>query len=399
VRITPKLELDRRIVRLQALLGQHGLDGALILQRADLFYFAGTIQQSHLFVPTAGAPLLMTRKSFSRARRESTLETIIPLNSLREVPGLLADHGYGKLARLGMELDVLPANAYFRYQQLFPGTELVDASSLIRQVRMIKSPYEVEIQREAAQRLDRVVRQVGDLLQEGMPEVELASRLEALARREGHQGEIWMRNWNQALFYGHVLSGQSGSEPSYFDGPLAGEGLSPAVPHGPGFRPIRRGEPIIMDYVFAYDGYLVDQTRVFALGPLADRWMAAYEAMLAVQEAVEEAARPGVPCSQLYDLAVAKAAGLGYAEYFMGHGEGQVPFVGHGVGLELDELPVLGRGVDLPLEPGMVFALEPKVAIPGQGAIGIENTWVVTETGLEPLTISYEGITYVKRET
>lgn len=395
MRITPKLELDRRIGRLQALLDQHALDGALILQRADLFYFAGTIQQSHLFVPAAGAPLLMARKSFTRAQRESALEDVVPLNSLREVPGLLADHGYGKLARLGLELDVLPANLYFRYGQLFPGVELVDVSPLIRQVRVIKSAYELEIQREAARRLDRVIRQAADLIREGMPEVELAGRLEALARREGHQGEIWMRNWNQALFYGHVLSGESGGEPSYFDGPLAGEGLSPAVPHGPGFRLIRQGEPIIIDYVFAYDGYLVDQTRVFALGPLADRWKAAYEAMLAVQEAVEEAARPGVPCSQLYDLAVAKATELGYAEHFMGHDEGQVPFVGHGVGIELDELPVLGRGVDMPLEAGMVFALEPKVAFPGQGAIGIENTWVVTKNGLEALTVSDEEITSV----
>ncbi len=398
MRITPKTELAQRISRLQALLARDGLDGALIIQRADLFYFAGTIQQSHLFVPTDGTPLLMVRKSFSRAQRESALDTVIPLDSLRELPGTLANHGHGKLGRLGLEMDVLPANLYLRYGELFPGVELADVSPLIRQVRMVKSAWELEIQREAARRLDRVLRQVPELVREGMTEVELAGRLEALARREGHQGEIWMRNWNQGLFYGHVLAGDGAAEPSYFDGPLAGEGLSPAVPHGPGFRSIRRGEPIIIDYVFAYDGYIVDQSRTFALGSLPDQWLAAHEAMLSVQEVIKEATRPGVSCDQLYDLAVSKAVELGYADYFMGHGEGRVPFVGHGVGIELDELPIIGRGGDLTLEPGMVFALEPKVAIPGQGAIGIENTWVVTEEGLEALTISEEGITYVRRK-
>ncbi|HID87980.1 MAG TPA: aminopeptidase P family protein [Anaerolineae bacterium] len=392
MRITPRAELDRRLARFQALLSREGLDGALLLQRADLFYFSGTTQQAHLFVPAAGAPLLMVRKSFRRAQRESALESIVPLRSLRDLPGLLADHGHGQPERLGMELDVLPANLYFRYQKLLSKTELVDVSPLVRRVRMTKSPYEVEIQRQAARLLDRVMRQVGNLVHEGMTELELAGELEAVARREGHQGEIWMRNWNQTLFYGHILAGESGAVVSYLDGPLAGAGLGPAMPHGPSLRPIRRGEPIIVDYVAAYDGYLVDQTRVFALGHLSDRWMAAYEAMLAIQATVREAARPGALCADLYDLAVAKAGELGYAEHFMGHGEGRVSFVGHGVGIELDELPVLARGVEMPLEAGMVFALEPKVAFPGEGAIGIENTWLVTEEGLEPLTVSDERI-------
>jgi Xaa-Pro dipeptidase len=295
-----------------------------------------------------------------------------------------------------MELDILPANLYVRYQTLFSGTELLDVSPLVRRVRMIKSPYEVEIQRQAARLLNRVMRQVKDLLHEGMTELELAADLEAAARRGGHQGEVWMRSWNQSLFYGQVLAGESGAVVSYFDGPLAGTGLSPAMPRGPSRRSIRRGEPILVDYVAAYDGYLVDQTRVFALGSLSDRWVAAYEAMRTVQAAVREAARPGALCADLYDLAVAKAGELGYAEGFMGHGEGRVSFVGHGVGIEIDEWPVLARGVEMPLEAGMVFALEPKVAFPGKGAVGIENTWLVTEDGLESLTFSDERITVLE---
>lgn len=389
--LTPRDELDERIARLQALLAQEALDGALLVQKADLFYFSGTTQQAHLFVPAVGSPLLMARKSFERARQESALD-VVPLRSLRQLPGFLAEHGYPQPRRLGMELDVLPANAYFRYRQLFPAADITDVSPLVRRVRMIKSPYEVEALRRAAVLMDAMVRSVPEILREGMTEVEFAGRLEAVARREGHQGVIWVHAWNQDVFYGHLLAGPSGGIPSSFDSPTGGSGLSPAVPYGPGRRRIRRGEPIMMDYGAALDGYLVDQTRIFSIGPLSPEWVRRYQAMVAVQQAVREAARPGVICADLYDLAVAEAARQGYAEHFMGRGPDRVRFVGHGVGIEIDELPLIGRGFDMPLQAGMVFALEPKVILPGQGVVGIENTWLVTEEGLESLTISSETL-------
>ena len=395
MRLTPRNELDRRLARLQALLTQEGLDGALLVQKADLFYFSGTTQQAHLFVPAVGPPLLMARKSFERASQESALGTVVPLRSLRHLPGLLANHDHPPPRRLGMELDVLPANLYLRYRQLFPETDITDASPLVRRVRMVKSAYEVEAMRRAAAMLDTVIRSVPGILREGMTEVEFSGQLEAIARREGHQGEIWMRAWNQDLFYGHVLAGPSGGVPSSFDSPTGGSGLSPAVPHGPGRRRIQRGEPILVDYAAALDGYLVDQTRIFSIGPLSPEWVRRYEAMAAVQEAVREAARPGVICADLYDLALAEAGRQGYAEHFMGYGLNQVHFVGHGVGIELDELPFIARGFDMPVEVGMVFALEPKVIFPGQGAIGIENTWLVREDSLEPLTVSSEDLVEV----
>ncbi len=392
-RFTPKEELDRRIAALQASLRSADVDGALIVHAADLFYFAGTIQQAHLYVPAEGVPLLMARRSFTRARQESALPDVVPLTSLRTLGGLITGQGLPLPTRLGMELDVLPARNFFHYQRLFPDAEIVDISTAIRIVRAVKSPYELAIQREAAQLMDRMVRAVPEILREGMSEVEFAGRVEAVARAGGHQGQVRLRNWNVEVFYGHILSGKNGAVPSFFDSASGGEGLSPAMPHGPGRKPIRRHEPVVVDYCAAVDGYIVDQTRLFSLGDLSERLTVAYEAMRTLQNELAEAGKPGVPAGDLYDLAMRRATEMGYADYFMGYGEGRVQFVGHGVGIELDEFPIIAHGVKMPLETGMVFAIEPKIVFPGEGLVGIENTWVVTEEGLQSLTISDENLT------
>lgn len=392
-RFTPKEELDRRIAALQASLRSADVDGALIVHAADLFYFAGSMQQAHLYVPAEGTPLLMARRSYTRARQESALSDIVPLTSLRTLADLITAQGNPLPVRLGMELDVLPARNFFHYRRLFPEAEIVDISMAMRTIRAVKSPYELAIQREAAQVMDRMVRAIPEILREGMSEVEFAGRVEAVARAAGHQGQVRLRNWNVEVFYGHILSGENGAVPSFFDSASGGEGLSPAMPHGPGHKPIRRHEPVVVDYCAAVDGYLVDQTRLFSLGDLSERLTTAYEAMRTLQSELAEAGRPGVLGGDLYDLAVRRATEMGYADYFMGYGEGRVQFVGHGVGIELDEFPLIAHNAKMPLEKGMVFALEPKIVFPGEGLVGIENTWVVTDDGLQSLTISDEGLT------
>ena len=392
---TPKAELESRIQKLQAHLAASDLDGALILQNADLFYFSGTIQQSHLYIPVEGQPLLMTRKSLARAQQESALDKVVPLSSPRQLPALWQEHGYARPRRLGMELDVLPTSLFFAYQDILGDTEIVDISHQIRLVRAVKSPYEVDILRRAAQLADVVTRSMTDFLREGITEVELAGQVEAVARRLGHQGIVRMRLWNNELFYGHLMAGADATVPSYLSSPTGGTGLSPAVAQGSSLRPIQRHEPVLMDYVFALDGYVVDQTRIFALGDLPDELVAGHKAMLEVQDALRVAAKPSATGGKLYELAVRLATELGYGEHFMGHGDERITFVGHGVGLELDEYPFLAKGQNVPLEKGMIIALEPKLIYPRLGVVGIENTHLVTNDGLESLTISEEDIIIV----
>jgi Xaa-Pro dipeptidase len=132
------------------------------------------------------------------------------------------------------------------------------------------------------------------------------------------------------------------------------------------------------------EGYIADQSRIFAMGRLDDRFYRAHDAMLMIQEAVAEKGRPGVRASDLYGLALHLAEQAGVTEGFMGYPD-PAPFVAHGVGLDIDEWPVIGRGNDTLLKEGMTLAMEPKVVIPGKGVAGIENTWVVTETGMKKL--------------
>jgi Xaa-Pro aminopeptidase len=390
---TPGKELRQRIGRLQHLLQEKNVDGAVIVQNADLFYFTGTAQQACLFVPAEGKPILAVKKSFPRARQESALDEVLPLENIKELPGIISSHGFAGLKALGLELDVLPASLYLKYRKMFAPTEIVDISGLIRTVRMVKSPYELDILKKAAGLSHTLFSRVRDLLAEGITEVELAGRLEAEYRRNGHQGFVRMRGFNQEIYYGHLLTGSNLGVPSFLDSPTGGPGLNPSFPQSAGVKKISRNEPVMVDYVAVYGGYMVDQARVFCLGRLDHRLVKAYGIAVEIQEAIKSSARPGVPCEELYALAVDIASRHGLQDHFMGYPH-PAPFVGHGVGIELDELPVLARGFKTPLEKGMVIALEPKFVFPDGGA-GIENTYVVGEKGLEALTTFDEGILYL----
>ena len=392
---TPLSELTARREKLQAHLKQEGIDGALILQNTDLFYYSGTIQLGQLYIPAEGEPLLMVRKDIGRARAESALSNIVQFSSPKKLPELLAKNDISMPETLGMELDVLPANQYFSFAKLFEKTRIVDVSGAIRMARAVKSDYEVGLIRRAAQLSDQVAATVPTILKEGITEIELAGRIEAEARKRGHQGIVRMRMFGGELFYGHVMAGATAAEPSYLSSPTGGAGVTPAVAQGSSLRPIGRNEPVLVDLVFALDGYLSDHTRIFAVGEVPEDLKAAHNAMREIQETVKKAAVPGVSAGEIYDLAVARAAEKGYGNYFMGVGDQRIRFIGHGVGLELDEFPFLAKGQKLKLEAGMIIALEPKCIIPGKGVVGIENTHVVTASGLEQLGSFEEDITIV----
>lgn len=195
-----------------------------------------------------------------------------------------------------------------------------------------------------------------------------------------------MRLWGSEMFYGHLLSGPTGAVPSYLSSPTGGTGASPAIAQGPSYKTIQRHEPVMVDYIFAYNGYLCDHTRIYSLGDLPDDLLEAHASMIEVQRIIKKVARPGVTSGEIYNQALAKTQELGYEDHFMGAGGERVRFVGHGIGLEVDEFPFLAAGQKLELQPGMTIALEPKLIFPGKGVVGIENTHVVADDGLEQLS-------------
>lgn len=393
--VTPSAEIEARIVKLRQAMAEEGIDAALIIQKTDLYYFGSTSQQGWLYVPANKEPLLFIFKSFDRAVAESPLPEIHSLPSPKKIPEMVSEFGYPQPSTLGLELDVLPTNLYFQYQKIFDSVEIVDISTAIRLIRAVKSEYECDLISKAAAMSDEVAAKVPELLQEGRSEVSLAGELEGYARSLGHQGIVRMRLWGSELFYGHLMSGAAAAVPSYLASPTGGEGVSPYVAQGAGFNKIRRDEPILVDYVFALNGYMSDHARIFCIGTLPDALLRAHNVMLGIQAEVKSAAKPGVRSGDVYDLMLEGATKEGYADNFMGVGERKIRFTGHGVGLELDEFPFIAKGQDLVLEAGMIIALEPKVIIPGVGVVGIENTHVVRDSGLESLTRYPDAITCI----
>jgi Xaa-Pro aminopeptidase len=388
----PEQEIDSRIRNFQVNLHEMGLDGAFILQNTDQFYFSGTIQSSVLFIPREGAPVLMVQKGFQRARQESPLKHVLPVTGRGRIKNVLRDSGFLDLKKIGLEMDVLPANLYFRYQQTFPEYTWSDVSGAIQRLRMIKTPYEVEQVRRAARILHTGYMELKEIIREGMTELEIDGHLALIARREGHMGILRMRGWNQEMTYAHVLSGESGATVSFLDSPHGGKGNTPAMAQGASSRKIGKNEPIGIDYGVGINGYLADQFRTYVIGDLPAELMRAHDCSVEILSLFAKEAKPGVSCSDLYRLALKVAEKAGFGEHFMGHGEGKVRFIGHGLGLEIDEYPVIAPRFDQRLEPGLVIALEPKFVFPCKGVVGLEDDYLVTPTGVERLTLTDQSL-------
>jgi Xaa-Pro dipeptidase len=387
---TPKDELQARISRLQREMQGEGIGGALLIQRTDLFYFSGTGQNAHLFVPAVGEPSLIVKKSLARARAESALDLVIPFESWPELAALIRE-AVPVGSKIGLETDVIPANLFFRYQKMLDNCQVTDISKAIRKIRSVKSVYELGLIHEAAKISKSVFDHARAIIREGLTEIELASQLEMHARKQGHQGAVRMRGFNQEIYFGHVMSGENAAAVSFFDGPTGGPGLNPSYPQGAGRAVIKRNEPILVDFVSIFEGYMVDQTRIFSLGEPASHLSNAYQQALMIKKTLIELGKPGVSGSQLYEKSEAMAAEAGLADYFMGCLE-KVSFIGHCIGLELDELPIIASGLETELKEGMVFALEPKFVFPGEGTVGIEDSFVVGADKLEQITLGSDQL-------
>jgi Xaa-Pro aminopeptidase len=382
--LTPVEEVERRITALQGLLADRHLDGALLCHPVDMFYFSGSAQNGYLWIPAGGHPVLWVRRSLDRARRESPLREIHPYPGLRDLGHLIAAN---KGCRIGLEMDVLPAKDFLRIQQGMGKARLEDASALIRRVRQTKSPFELGCMRQAARLHAEVFAEIPGLIRASRTEIELAAQIECALRRREHQGLVRLRRWNQDLFYGPVVSGSSACYPTPFDGPVGAQGLYPALPQGAGRKRLQEGEPILVDVVFGYNGYCVDKARTFALGSLSGEWVDAYRLCQDIQEEILCRLLPGKPCSEVYEEVVRGFENKSpFWPHFMGCEDNKVHFLGHGVGLELDEWPVLAPGFKEILRPGMTLAVEPKFFPPGKGGVGLENTCLVTDHDAEKIT-------------
>ena len=383
---TPLEEIESRLARLRIGMKKKEIETLLIVQKMDFYYLSGTTQDGLLFVPLEGKPLLMIKREWERARVESPLKDVVAIYSNRELPSLINSH-YGRVpCTLGLEMDIIPVRDYFRFQEIFPNVKILDASPLLRDTRKIKSFFEIELMKSAGDIARKVYEKGRDILKEGMTEIEFGGLLEAAAKRHGHEGLLRVRSLNYEAYTWHVLSGPNGGIVSQSDSPMGGLGLSPAFPVGASRRIMRAHEPILVDFGICYHGYQSDETRMFSIGKMNNKFIEAYHVCREIHDRVLEEIRPGVDGESIFLKTLRLAEKLGYRDSYLGPPGLQTRFIAHGIGLELNELPFLAQGQSYPLEEGMTFAVEPKIVFPGEGSAGIENTVVVTRNGYELLT-------------
>ncbi len=385
--------IKQRIRSLQIAMKAEQIDAFLLTQNVDLYYLSGSMQNGYLFVPSTGEPTFYVRRSVSRARQETVVQ-VAELGAFRLFGETLAqNYPYlfvkGSELRIAADLDVLPAQLYIKLSELLGKAgrcELIDGSAIIRTLRMIKAPWEVSRIEAAAEVVAEALNEALDELKEGISELEWMARVEYELRMRGHIGLMRMRGYNQEITTGMVISGAAAAIPSYFDGPAGGLGLGASSPQSVSRSIIKRNEPILIDIGCCVDGYVIDQTRTAVIGELSETLQHAYEVSEAVIGAAERLMVPGTLCSKLYEDALARCAAAQLSDHFMGFGADQAKFLGHGIGLEIDEWPVLARGFQTPLAAGMVIAVEPKFTFPGQGVVGIENSYFISEQGAKALT-------------
>lgn len=381
----PREDIERRWARVRRFMD---CDSLVVLQNVDIYYLTGTIQTGVLWFPREGEPLFAVRKSYERAKIESPLKNIVPLKTYSELPALIPNPG----ETAGFEMDVVPVQTYQQVSKYFQKSKIVDGSMALRNARAVKTHYEIECIRQAAHQLDRAFLDIPAQLHEGLAEFELAARIEYVMRMAGHQGLSRVRRFNMEMHYGAVSFGDTASYPHSFDGPVGVRGLYAAVPAMGSRKTLKRGEPVMVDVVGGYEGYIADGSRTYSLGPVSQQMRDTHQFILELNGWIEEQLRPGNIPSEIYSRILYQVAKTSFAQHFMGAGENQVRFVAHGVGLELDELPVIAPKFDAPLEPGVVLAVEPKVFYPGLGGVGTENTYVITEAGCERLTLCPQEI-------
>jgi Xaa-Pro aminopeptidase len=376
------MEFKERVKILAQKLREKNIDFAFILQNVDLFYFTGSICDGTLLISKNEDVLYFTRRGEERIKQESPWE-VIKVKGFHDIKETIQNKKMLSSC-IGLEFDVLPYKIFSHIQKLFPNSEFKDIGDDIRWQRRIKSAYELKMIRESALLCDEVMDIAKDIIKQGRREIDIAAEIEMKIRKQGNMPFHRMRGFSGEAI-GQVVSGYSAGSPSTLLVPISGKGLYPVFPQGPSQKTIEENEPIIVDYVTTPNGYYADETRTFVLGKLSSKMKESLDFCIFIMKDMEKTAKIGIKAVDLYNRGWQWAKKYGFEENFMGVNHNPVPFIGHGVGLEIDEHPFIARGMDYSLEKGMVFAFEPKIVFK-EGAVGIENTYVVKTEGVENLT-------------
>lgn len=376
-------EAQLRFDKLRRQMEAEKTDAVIITDNADIYYLTGRVFDGYIYVTPEGIPIYFVRRPVDL--EGDGVVTIRKPEEMAQTIGLNAPH------RIGLELDVTAWSVAQRLSKVFEGSEIVNFSPSMRQLRSVKTPAEIEKIRQSGIRQERVYRRIPHLYREGMTDLELQVEIERISRLEGCLGQFRISGDSMELYMGNVLAGDNADTPTPYDFAMGGEGLDPSLPVGCNGTIIRPGDTVMVDVNGNYTGYMTDMTRTFVAERTSELAEKAHQCSIDICHRMQADARPGAEARSLYATAEAMAREAGLERYFMGHRQ-KAGFVGHGVGIEINELPVIApRSRDIIAE-GNVIAFEPKFVIPGAGAVGVENTYCVGATGTECLTNAPEQL-------
>ena len=373
--------------KIQAALRRLPADALLLADNANLYYTSSRVFCGYTYVPAEGDMIYFVRRPVGLAG-----DNVVYIRKPEQIIEEMQKRGLPLPHTLLVEGESLSYNEYTRLASAFPSSRILPGgTALIRQVRAVKTPFEIGMIRQSAASHDMLYRHIPKLYTPGMTDLEFSIEIERAARQHGSLGIFRIFGRSMEIFMGNVLAGENADTPTPYDFAMGGAGLDDSLPIGCNGTTIHPGQTVMVDVNGNFTGYMTDLSRVYSLGEIPEKARHAHAVSLEIEQAVMSMARPGVAASELYDKALAIARDRKVEDYFMGHRQ-KAGFVGHGVGIEINEQPVLApRSRDV-LEAGMVFALEPKFVIPGVGPVGIENTFLVTDDGVERLTNCEEEI-------
>lgn len=384
--------MNQRLTGLCARMVEAGLDAALLLHPRDVFYYAGTVRPAALLVvPRPGRSLaepdavLLVRRGFEYARQEATVPRVEPMSGLARVAEVAVELGLTG-GTLGTELDVAPARVYLRLAEIFPTWELADVSSLVLAQRAVKDEDEIVAMRRAVAVADAGHRVVPQVIAPGMSELALVAEVEAAMRRDGHEGYQSLRYPGARGGGVLLMSGENLAVRGGHGLVVTGAGLSQASPYGASRRELQLGDLVVVDIGSTWAGYTGDESRTYVVGQATDAQRALFAVARAAEDTVLGDLRPGVAVADLYTAAAAVVA-QGSPPHFAPGSLALPGFVGHGLGLELDEPPVLWPRDQSYLQAGMVLAVEIEVsALVQRMMVKLEDTVIVRQDGYELLT-------------
>ena len=381
--LLPEDEYALRMSRLRDALCGSDADALLVSDNANIYYLTGRVFAGYIYIPAAAPEIFFVRRPVG-LEGDGTVY-------IRKPEQIAQSIGLNQPQTLALELDVTSWSDVSRISAVFSGTEIVNATPLLRKLRSVKTAFEIEKMKTSGLKQMRVYRLIPRLYRAGMTDLELQVEIERASRLEGCLGQFRISGDSMELYMGNILTGDNADTPTPYDFAMGGGGLDPSLPVGCNGSLIKPGDTVMVDVNGNFTGYMTDMTRTFAATDTDSLAAKAHTCSIEICKAIAAAGTPGTEAKTLYAIAEKKAEEAGLDKYFMGHRQ-KAGFVGHGVGIEINEMPVIApRSRDI-LAENNTIALEPKFVIPGVGAVGIENTYVVTASGMECITNAPEQI-------